>query len=56
MKLEDVVAEIKRCSGTQLSPEVVEAFLTLIKEGKFVDENDDNSSNSNQAGDSDKKA
>ena len=35
MKLADVVAEIKRCSGTQLSPKVVEAFLQLVDEGAF---------------------
>lgn len=35
MKLADVVAEIKRCSGTQLSPKVVEAFLQLVDEGVF---------------------
>ncbi len=33
MKLEDVVAEIKRVSGTQLSPRVVDAFLQLVDEG-----------------------
>ena len=40
MKLEDVVAEIKRCSGTQLSPKVVDAFLQLVDEGAF-DADDD---------------
>ena len=40
MKLDDVVAEIKRCSGTQLSPKVVDAFLQLVEEGAF-DADDD---------------
>ena len=35
MKLADVVTEIKRCSGTQLSPKVVDAFLQLVEEGAF---------------------
>ena len=38
MKLADVVAEIKRCSGTQLSPKVVDAFLQLVDEGAFNDD------------------
>ena len=37
MPLSDVVAEIKRCSGTQLSPRVVDAFLQLVEEGAFND-------------------
>ena len=37
MPLQDVVAEIKRCSGTQLSPKVVDAFLQLVDEGAFND-------------------
>ncbi len=35
MELGSVVEEIKRCSGTQLSPRVVEAFLELVKDGAF---------------------
>lgn len=38
MPLEDVVAEIRRCSGSQLSPRVVDAFLQLVDEGAFDDE------------------
>ena len=37
MPLEKVVAEIKRCTGTQFSPKVVEAFLKLVDEGVFND-------------------
>ncbi len=39
MKLKDVVDEIKRCTGTQLSEKVVKAFLELVEEGVF--DNDD---------------
>ena len=39
MKLEDVAAEIKRVSGTQLSEKVVKVFLELVDEGVF--DNDD---------------
>ena len=35
MKLEDVADEIKRCSGTQLSPKVVDVFLELVEDGVF---------------------
>ena len=38
MPLEKVVAEIKRCTGTQFSPRVVEAFLHLVDAGAFNDE------------------
>lgn len=38
MPLADVVAEIKRCRGTQLSPKVVDAFLQLVDEGVFNDD------------------
>ena len=38
MPLSDVVAEIRRCAGTQLSPKVVEAFLQLVDEGVFNDD------------------
>ncbi|MCR5733040.1 MAG: HD-GYP domain-containing protein [Lachnospiraceae bacterium] len=32
----DVVSTIKEVSGTQLSPEVVEAFLRLVDKGEFI--------------------
>ena len=35
MPLSTVVDEIKRCSGTQLSPKVVDAFLQLVEDGVF---------------------
>ncbi|MBR3570532.1 MAG: HD domain-containing protein [Oscillibacter sp.] len=35
MRLRDAVAEIQRSSGTQLSPEVVDAFMKLVKKGAF---------------------
>ncbi|MBQ9482345.1 MAG: HD domain-containing protein [Clostridia bacterium] len=35
LPLEEVVAEIKRCSGTQFNPKVVDVFLDLVKEGAF---------------------
>ncbi|MBQ9492794.1 MAG: HD domain-containing protein [Oscillibacter sp.] len=35
MPLRDVVAEIRKSSGTQLSPEVVDAFLALVRQGAF---------------------
>ena len=35
MKMEDIVAELKRVSGTQLSEKYVNILLTLIEEGKF---------------------
>ena len=38
MPLDAVVAEIKRCRGTQLSPKVVDAFLQLVDEGVFNDD------------------
>ena len=38
MPLADVVAEIRRCRGTQLSPKVVDAFLQLVDEGVFNDD------------------
>jgi len=30
-------AELKRCSGTQLDPDVVQAFVDLIAEGKLTE-------------------
>ena len=35
MKMEDIVAELKRVAGTQLNEKYVQVLLTLIKEGKF---------------------
>ena len=35
MRLRDVVAEIQRSAGTQLSPEVVKAFMELVNKGAF---------------------
>lgn len=35
MPLRTVVAEIERSAGTQLSPEVVDAFMRLVKKGAF---------------------
>ena len=37
MAMEDIIAELKRISGTQLSAEYVQALLTLIEEGKIDD-------------------
>ncbi len=38
MPIEAVAAEIKRCSGTQFAPEVVDVFLKLVEEGKLTDD------------------
>lgn len=35
MRLRDVVAEIQKAAGTQLSPEVVQAFMELVESGAF---------------------
>ena len=35
MRLRDVVDEIRKASGTQLSPEVVKAFMELVNQGAF---------------------
>lgn len=35
MKMEDIVAELKRVAGTQLNEEYVQVLLTLIEEGRF---------------------
>ena len=35
MKMEDIIAELKRVAGTQLSEKYVEVLLTLIEEGKI---------------------
>ena len=35
MPLEEVVNEIKRCSGSQFNPKMVDAFLELIDQGAF---------------------
>ena len=39
LPLDFIVGEIKRCSGTQFDPQVVEAFLALNEAGKFSDLN-----------------
>lgn len=36
MPIDDIVAELKRVSGTQLDKDVVDVMLQLIDEGKFV--------------------
>ena len=40
MNFNKVVSIIKEVSGTQLTPDVVDAFLRLVKKGKFRDPND----------------
>ena len=45
MPLEDVVNEIKRCSGHQFNPKMVEAFLELINQGAFENIKDINTDN-----------
>jgi putative two-component system response regulator len=37
LSLEATQAELKRCSGSQLDPQVVQAFLGLVAEGKLDD-------------------
>ena len=39
MELDAIVAELKRCMGTQLNEDVVNALLQMIDEGVFTDEN-----------------
>ena len=41
MNFEKVVSIIKEVSGTQLSPDVVDAFLRLVEKGEFKDPDDD---------------
>ena len=41
MELPDIVAEIKRCSGTQLDSSVVDALMQLIDEGAFENDRPD---------------
>ncbi len=36
MNTEEAVEELKRCSGTQFDPEVVEVFVELIEKGELV--------------------
>ena len=38
MSMDKIIAEIKRCSGTQLDPKVVAVFLELAEEGAFDDD------------------
>ena len=40
MELSDIIAEVKRCSGTQLNSKVVDALLALIEEGQIQRDND----------------
>ena len=40
MNFEKVVSIIKEVSGTQLTPDVVDAFLRLVEKGEFRDPND----------------
>ena len=35
LKLEDVIAEMHRCAGTQFDPEIVDIFLALIENGQI---------------------
>jgi len=37
LPLDFIVEEIKRCSGSQFDPKVVDAFLALNNDGKFND-------------------
>ncbi len=48
MPLNEVVAELKRVSGTQLSPRMVDAFLEIIYSGAFNDINMNSSANDEQ--------
>ena len=40
MKMEDIIAELKRVEGTQLSEKYVNVLLSLIEEGKISDDDD----------------
>ena len=35
LKMEDIVAELKRAAGTRLNEKYVQVLLTLIQEGRF---------------------
>ena len=37
LEMADIIAELKRVSGTQLNPDYVQALLALIEEGKIDD-------------------
>ncbi|MBR5926768.1 MAG: histidine kinase, partial [Firmicutes bacterium] len=41
MNFDKVVSIIQEVSGTQLDPDVVDAFMRLVEKGKFKDPNDD---------------
>ena len=41
MNFDKVISIIKEVRGTQLTSDVVDAFLRLVEKGKFRDENDD---------------
>ena len=36
MEVEEAVAELRRCSGTQFEPEIVEALARLVEEGELT--------------------
>lgn len=36
MKKEDAIAELKRCSGTQFDPEIVDIFIDYIKQSRSL--------------------
>ncbi|MCQ2612173.1 MAG: HD domain-containing protein [Treponemataceae bacterium] len=38
MSIEDVVEEIKKCSGTQFDPELAELVIKLVEKGDFLEE------------------
>ena len=45
LPLETVVEEIKRCTGTQFSPKVVDAFLKLVEAGEFNENEEETKEN-----------
>ena len=36
MEVEEAVAELRRCSGTQFEPEIVEALARLVEQGELT--------------------
>jgi HD-GYP domain-containing protein (c-di-GMP phosphodiesterase class II) len=36
MEVQEAVAELRRCSGTQFEPEIVEALARLVEEGELT--------------------
>ena len=60
MEMSKIIAEIKRCSGTQLDPKVVEVFLQLAEEGAFDEPSEntpfeENANTDNNSGSSEQK-